>query len=53
MAGIGSRLKPQTLIVPKPLIPIAGSPILNQLVKEVVKLIDEPIRLFLAALSIS
>ena len=43
MAGGGSRLKPQTFIVPKPLIPIAGSPILNQLVKEVVKLIDEPI----------
>ena len=44
MAGRGSRLRPQTLILPKPLIPIGGTPILHQLLKEVVKLINEPIK---------
>ena len=43
MAGRGSRLRPHTLTTPKPLVAIAGSPILNQLVKDTVKLIDEPI----------
>ena len=43
MAGRGSRLRPQTLTTPKPLISIAGSPILFQLVKDTVKLINEPI----------
>ena len=43
MAGRGSRLRPHTLTTPKPLVPIAGSPILNQLVRDTVKLIDESI----------
>ena len=43
MAGRGSRLRPQTLTTPKPLLPIAGSPILNQLVRDTVKLINESI----------
>jgi len=43
MAGRGSRLRPQTLITPKPLVPIAGIPILNQLVSDTIKLVDEPI----------
>ena len=43
MAGRGSRLRPQTLTTPKPLVPIAGSPILNQLVRDTVKLINESI----------
>ena len=43
MAGRGSRLRPQTLTTPKPLVSIAGSPILFQLVKDTVKLINEPI----------
>ena len=43
MAGRGSRLRPQTLTTPKPLVTIAGSPILNQLVRDTVKLINESI----------
>ena len=43
MAGRGSRLRPQTLITPKPLVPIAGISILNQLVSDTIKLVDEPI----------
>ena len=43
MAGRGSRLRPQTLITPKPLVPIAVIPILNQLVSDTIKLVDEPI----------
>ena len=43
MAGRGSRLRPQTLTTPKPLIRIAGSPILKQLIRDTVKLINEPI----------
>ena len=43
MAGRGSRLRPQTLTTPKPLVPIAGIPILEQLVRDTVKLLDESI----------
>jgi len=34
MAGRGSRLRPHTLTVPKPLIPIAGKPIVQRLVED-------------------
>ena len=43
MAGRGSRLRPQTLTTPKPLIRIAGRTILKQLIRDTVKLINEPI----------
>ena len=43
MAGRGSRLRPHTLTVPKPLIPIAGQPIVHRLVKDIAKVIAEPI----------
>lgn len=33
MAGRGSRLRPHTLTVPKPLVPIAGKPIVQRLVE--------------------
>ena len=36
MAGRGSRLRPHTLTVPKPLIPIAGKPIVQRLVEDIV-----------------
>lgn len=36
MAGRGSRLRPHTLTVPKPLIPIAGKPIVHRLVEDIV-----------------
>lgn len=35
MAGRGSRLRPHTLTVPKPLIPIAGKPIVQRLVEDI------------------
>ena len=43
MAGRGSRLRPHTLTVPKPLVPIAGKPIVHRLVRDIVKVLDEPI----------
>ena len=35
MAGRGSRLRPHTLTIPKPLIPIAGKPIVQRLVEDI------------------
>jgi len=43
MAGRGSRLRPHSLTVPKPLIPIAGTPIVHRLVVDIAKILDEPI----------
>jgi glucose-1-phosphate thymidylyltransferase len=43
MAGRGSRLRPHTLTVPKPLIPIAGKPIVHRLVLDIAKVLDEKI----------
>jgi len=43
MAGRGSRLRPHTLTIPKPLIPIAGKPIVQRLVEDIAKVVDEPI----------
>ena len=35
MAGRGSRLRPHTLTVPKPLVPVAGKPIVHRLVEDI------------------
>ena len=43
MAGRGSRLHPHTLTVPKPLIPVAGMPIVHRLVRDIAKLLTEPV----------
>ncbi len=43
MAGRGSRLRPHTLTVPKPLIPVAGKPIVHRLVSDIAKVLREPI----------
>ena len=43
MAGRGSRLRPHTLTTPKPLIRVAGTPIVTQLIYEIIKVVDEPI----------
>ncbi|MBC8111388.1 MAG: nucleotidyltransferase [Verrucomicrobia bacterium] len=37
MAGMGKRMRPHTLTIPKPLIPIAGKPIVQRLVEDIVK----------------
>jgi len=43
MAGRGSRLRPHTLTVPKPLIPIAGKPIVHRLVEDIASVINQQI----------
>lgn len=43
MAGIGSRLRPHTLTVPKPLTVIAGKPIVQRLVEDIASVINENI----------
>lgn len=40
MAGRGSRLRPHTLTVPKPLVPIAGKPIVQRLCEDIVDLYE-------------
>lgn len=43
MAGRGSRLRPHTLTIPKPLIPVAGKPIVHRLVTDIAKVLGEQI----------
>ena len=43
MAGRGSRLRPHTLTVPKPLIPIAGKPIVHRLVEDIAGVLNQKI----------
>jgi glucose-1-phosphate thymidylyltransferase len=43
MAGMGKRMRPHTLTVPKPLIPVAGKPIVQRLVEELASISPEPI----------
>ncbi len=43
MAGMGKRMRPHTLTVPKPLIPIAGKPIVQRLVEDIAKVCNQPV----------
>ena len=43
MAGRGSRLRPHTLITPKPLVCVAGKPIVQHLVEEIVSVCNEKV----------
>ncbi len=43
MAGRGSRLRPHTLTIPKPLIPIAGKPIVHRLVEDIAGVLGQEI----------
>ena len=43
MAGRGSRLRPHTLTVPKPLIPVAGKPIVQWLVEDIVSVTNQKV----------
>jgi len=43
MAGMGKRMRPHTLTIPKPLIKVAGKPIVQRLVEELAALCTEPI----------
>src|ERR1044072_6123849 len=43
MAGMGKRMRPHTITVPKPLIPVAGKPIVQRLVEDIATVCNEPI----------
>ena len=43
MAGIGKRMRPHTLTVPKPLLPIAGKPIVQRLVEDIAAVLNEKV----------
>jgi glucose-1-phosphate thymidylyltransferase len=43
MAGIGKRMRPHTLTIPKPLLPIAGQPIVQRLVQDIVAICGEKV----------
>lgn len=43
MAGKGSRLRPHTLTTPKPLVPVAGKPIVEWLVEDLISICPENI----------
>ena len=42
MAGRGSRLRPHSLTIPKPMLPVAGMPIVTQLIHEIARVADQP-----------
>ncbi len=43
MAGMGKRMRPHTLTIPKPLIPVAGKPIVQWLVEDIIKVCAEKV----------
>lgn len=43
MAGRGTRLRPHTLVTPKPLVPVAGKPIVEWLAEDIIALCPEKI----------
>jgi len=43
MAGWGSRLRPHTLTIPKPMVPIAGKPIVQRLCENLVQSVSEKV----------
>lgn len=43
MAGLGKRMRPHTLTTPKPLLPIAGKPIVYRLVEDIAKVCNQPL----------
>jgi len=43
MAGLGKRMRPHTLTTPKPLLPVAGKPIVQRLVEDIAAICQEKI----------
>lgn len=43
MAGMGKRMRPHTLTTPKPLLPVAGKPIVQRLVEDIIKVCNEKV----------
>jgi glucose-1-phosphate thymidylyltransferase len=43
MAGMGKRMRPHTLTTPKPLIPVAGKPIVQHLVEDIIRMCNQKV----------
>ena len=43
MAGMGKRMRPHTLTTPKPLIAIAGKPMVQRIVEDIIETSDESV----------
>lgn len=43
MAGMGKRMRPHTLTIPKPLIPVAGKPIVQRLIEDIAVVCGEKV----------
>ncbi|MCC7031113.1 MAG: hypothetical protein IT257_12465 [Chitinophagaceae bacterium] len=43
MAGMGKRMRPHTVTTPKPLIPIAGKPMVHRIVEDIVNTTDQKV----------
>lgn len=43
MAGMGKRMRPHTVTTPKPLIPIAGKPMVHRIVEDIVNTADQQV----------
>lgn len=43
MAGWGTRLRPHSLTIPKPMLPVAGKPIVQRLVEDLIKTVPEKV----------
>lgn len=44
MAGMGTRMRPHTLTIPKPLLAVAGKPIVQRLCEDIVSVCSEPVK---------
>src|SRR5262249_7951505 len=43
MAGMGKRMRPHTLTTPKPLVPIAGKPMVQRIVEDIIATSNEKV----------
>lgn len=43
MAGMGKRMRPHTLTTPKPLIPVAGKPVVQHLVEDIIRMCNQKV----------
>ena len=43
MAGMGKRMRPHTLTTPKPLLPVAGKPIVQRMVEDIISTAKEDV----------
>ena len=43
MAGMGKRMRPHTLTTPKPVVPVAGKPIVQHLVEDIIRMCNQKV----------